>query len=73
MQDTRGVLNYPRAQKFLGELRNGKALKEVRLVNGLFKHKQSGVYVPQGKLRLLAFKEIYHSPIAGHRGEKNSP
>jgi hypothetical protein len=27
------------------------------LVDGLFKYKQSGVYVPQGKLRLLAFKE----------------
>jgi hypothetical protein len=50
-------INYPEAQKLIGELRKGKALKEVRLVDGLFKYKQSVVYMPQNKLRLLAFKE----------------
>ena len=40
------------------------------LVDGSFKYKQSVVYMPQGKLRLLAFKEKYHSLIAGLRGEK---
>jgi hypothetical protein len=32
-----GYINYPEAQKLLGELRKGKALKEVRLVDGLVK------------------------------------
>jgi hypothetical protein len=68
MQDKGGVHKLPEVQKLLGELRKGKALKNVRLVDGLFKYKQSWVYVLQGKLRLLAFKEKYHSPIAGHRG-----
>ena len=65
-----GYINFPEVQKLLGELCKGKALKEVRLVDVLFKYKQSWVYVPQGKLRLLAFKEKYHSAVAGHRGEK---
>ena len=69
-----GCINYPEAQKLLGEFRKGKALKDVRLVDGLFKYKQSLVYVPQRKLRLLAFMGKCHSPIAGHIGEKkNSP
>jgi hypothetical protein len=63
-------INYPETQKLIGELRKGKALKKVRLVDGLFKYKQTVVYMPQGKLRLLAFKEKYHSLIAGLRGEK---
>ena len=66
-----GYINYPEAQKLLGELRKGKAFKEVRLVDGLFKYKQSWVDVLQGKLRLLILKEKYQSPIAGHRGEKS--
>ena len=40
-------------------------------MDGLFKYKQSWVDVPHGKLRLVAFKEKYDSPIAGHRGGKN--
>jgi hypothetical protein len=32
-----GYINYPEAQKLLGEVRKGKALKEVRLEDGLFK------------------------------------
>ena len=42
-------MNYPEAQRFLGELHKGKALKEVKLVDGLLKYKQNQVYVPQGK------------------------
>ena len=45
-------------------------LKEVRLVDILLKHKQSGVYVSQRKLRLLVFKEKHYNSIAGYRGEK---
>ena len=47
-----GYINYPEAQRLLGELCMGKALKEVRLVDGLLKYKQNGVYVPQRKLRV---------------------
>ena len=47
-----GYINDPKAQRLLGELRKGKALKEIKLVNGLLKYKQNQVYVPQGKLRL---------------------
>ena len=65
-----GYISYPEAQKLLGELPKGNKLTEVRLVDGLFKYKQSWVYAPQGKLTILAFKEKYHSPIAGHKGEK---
>jgi hypothetical protein len=42
-------------------------LKEVRLVNGLLKYKQSWVYVALGKLKLWAFMEKYDSPIGGHK------
>ena len=39
-------------------------------MNGLLKYKQSRVYVPQGKFRLLVLKKEHDSPIAGHREEK---
>ena len=61
-----------KAQRLLDELRKGKALKDVKLVDGLLKYKQSQVYVPQGKLRLLVLKEEHNSSIAGHRGEKTT-
>jgi putative transposase len=41
-------------------------------VNGLLKYKQSRVYMPQDKLRLLVLEGKYDSPIAGHRGEKTT-
>ena len=41
-------------------------------MDGLLKYKQSRVYVPQGKLRLLVLKEEHNSPIAAHRGEKTT-
>src|ERR1700737_3732947 len=56
----------------LGELRKSKVLKEVKLVDGLFKYKQSWVYVPQGKWRLSVFKEEYNSPNFSHRGERKN-
>ena len=65
-----GYLKDPKAQRLLGELCKGKALKEVKLVDGLLKYKQSRVYVPQGKLRLLVLKEEHDSPITGYREEK---
>ena len=34
-------LNDPKAQRLLGELCNSKALKDVKLVDGLLKYKQS--------------------------------
>ena len=67
-----GYLKDPKAQRLLDELSKGKALKEVKLVNGLLKYKQSRVYVLQGKLRFLILKKEYDSPIAGHRGEKTT-
>jgi hypothetical protein len=66
-----GYINYPEAQRLLGELRKGKTFKEVKLVDGLLKYKQRWVYVPQRKLRLFIFKEKYDSPIAGHKDEKS--
>jgi hypothetical protein len=65
-----GYIDYPKAQRLLGELRKGKALNEVKLVDGLFKDKQSWVNVPQQKLTILIFKEIYHTTIVDHRGKK---
>jgi hypothetical protein len=65
-----GYTNDPKVQMFLGELRKSKALKEIKLVDGLLKYKQNQVYVSHGKLRLLVFKEEHDSPIAGHRREK---
>jgi hypothetical protein len=41
---------------FLRKLCKGKTLKGVKLVDGLLKYKQSRVYMPQGKLRLLVLK-----------------
>jgi hypothetical protein len=67
-----GYIDYSEAQRLLGELRKSKALKEVKLVDGLLKDKQSWVYMPQGKLRLWTFYEKYHSLIAGYREEKHS-
>jgi hypothetical protein len=46
----------PKALRLLAELRNGKKLKKIKLVDGLLKYKQSWVYVPQRKLRLLVFE-----------------
>jgi hypothetical protein len=51
------------------QLRNGKKLKLIKLVDGLLKYKQSWVYVFQRKLRLLYLKEKH---IASHK-EKKSP
>ena len=51
-----GYINYPKAQRLLGEFFMGKAFKEVELVDGLLKYKQSQVYVLQLKLRLLVKK-----------------
>jgi hypothetical protein len=65
-----GYINYPEAQRLLGEFRNGKALKEVKLVDGLLKYKQSWVYAPQRKLRLFIFREKYHTTSVGHKREK---
>ena len=42
------------------------------MIDGLLKYKQSRMYVPQGKLRLLVSKEEHDSPIASHRGEKTT-
>ena len=67
-----GYLKDPKAQRLLSKLCKDKALKKVKLVDGLLKYKQSQVYVPQGKLRLLVLKEEHDSPIAGHRGEKTT-
>jgi hypothetical protein len=36
----------PKAQRVLAKLRNNKKLKEIKLVDGLLKYKQSWVYVP---------------------------
>ena len=58
------------AQRLLGKLRKGKALKDIKLVDGLLKYKQSRVCVPQGKLRLLELKEEHDSLFVGHLGEK---
>jgi hypothetical protein len=66
----KGNIDYPEAQRHLGELCKGKALKNVKLVDGLLKYRQSWVYVSQRKLGILMFKEKYHTTIAGHRGEK---
>ena len=59
-------MNNPKAQELLSELRVGKKLKEVKLENDLLIYKQSRVYVPQRKLRLLALREEHNSRIAGH-------
>jgi hypothetical protein len=66
-----GYINYPEAQKLLGELCKGKALSEVRLVDEFLKYKQNWVYVPQRKLRLFILKEKIDSSIAGHKDEKS--
>ena len=42
-----------KVQKHLSYLLMGKTLKEVKLVDGLFKHNISWVYVHQRKLRLV--------------------
>ena len=52
-----GYINNPKAQRLLGELCKGKALKEVKLLDGLLKYKQNWLYVPQSRLRLLVLKE----------------
>ena len=46
-----------------GELGKSKVLKEVKLVDRLFKYKHSRLYVLQGKLRLLILREKYYSAI----------
>ena len=40
-------------QRHLSYLLMGKTTKEVKLVDGLFKHKLSWVYMHQRKLRLV--------------------
>ena len=42
-----------KVQKHLSYLLMGKTLKEVKLVDGLFKHNLSWVFVHQKKLRLV--------------------
>ena len=64
-------INYIEVQRLLGEFCKGKTLKEVKLVDGLLKYKQSWVYVPQLALRLFIFKDKYDSPIASQKDEKS--
>ena len=70
MQDEGRVHKLPKTQMCVGELRKGKVIKEIKLLDGLLKFEQSWVYVSQRKLTLLIFKEKYHSLIANHRGRK---
>jgi hypothetical protein len=42
------------------------------VVDGLLKYKQSWMYMPQGKSRLLVLKEEHDSPTVSHRGEKTT-
>ena len=42
-----------KVQRHLSYLLMGKTLKEVKLVDGLFKHNIRSVYVHQRKLRLV--------------------
>ena len=65
-------INYPEAQKPLGEFCKSKVLKEVKLMDGLFKYKISRVYVPQGKLTLSLLKVEYDSPIANHKKKQTT-
>jgi hypothetical protein len=62
----------PKTQRLLVEHRNGKKHKELRLVDGLIKYKQSWIYMLQQKLMLLVLKEEHDSPIGGHRGKRPS-
>jgi hypothetical protein len=39
--------------RFLSEFCKGKALKEVKLVHGLLKYKQSQVYMPQKHVKAI--------------------
>ena len=64
-----GHINYPKTQTLLGEIRKGKVLKEVNLVEKLPKSKQNWVYVPQCKLRLVYLKEKY-VPLPSIKEEK---
>lgn len=59
-----------KVKKIFDKLKHEKKLKGFKLINALFKYKQSGVYVLQTKLRLLIFKEEHHSFIANYRGKK---
>lgn len=55
-------INDPRAQRFLGKLYKGKALKEVKLVDGLVKYKQNQIYMPQKHNKAIGFlKKTWYS------------
>ena len=49
------------------KLSNGKALKEIKMVDRLLKYKTSWVYVPQGKLGQLVLNEKHDNSIIGHK------
>lgn len=68
----KGCTKDPEAQRLLGELRQRKKLKDIKLVSRLLKYKQSRVYVLQGKLRLLVLREEHDNLIANYRGEKTT-
>ena len=65
-----GYMKDLKAQRLLGELRQGKRLRDIKLANGLLKYKQSRMYISQDKLRLLVLNKEHDSLIAGHRSEK---
>ena len=65
-------INDPETQRLPSEFCNGKAFKEVKLVNRLLKYKQSLVHVPKVKLRVLVVKYIYSNPIAKQWNRKNT-
>ena len=48
-----------KVKKHLSYLLMDKTLKEVKLVDGLLKHKLSWVHVHQGKLRLLVQRKNF--------------
>ena len=60
-----GYMKDPEAQRLLGELRQRKKLKDIKLTNGLLKYVQCRMYILQDKLRLLILNEEHDSPIVG--------
>ncbi len=47
-------------------------MKGITLLDGLFKWKQSRVYVSKGKLHMKVMQEVHDAPMVGHHGEKTT-
>ncbi len=67
-----GYVNDHLAKHYFDKLRQKHKMRSISLKNGMFKWKQSWVYVSTGKLHTKILKEVHNVPMVRHWDEKTT-